>query len=103
MLSLAVLLVGCDRQPPQWRPRQRHPRAQMRVRGLWLATRKKGLRPVMSEMIRHGRLVARDGGEIQAAAAHGRDRATAQRLIRQRPAAADATASARNSGMTSLA
>jgi hypothetical protein len=49
--SRFFLLVGCNRQPPQ-RLRQRLARANARA-VLRLATREKGLRPVLSEMIRH--------------------------------------------------
>jgi len=70
VLSRSPLLVGCDRQPPPWRPRQRGPRAQSRVRSCDLAMRRKGLTPVMSETIRHDALVARDHGGIQAVGSH---------------------------------
>jgi hypothetical protein len=53
MPSRCSLLVGSNRQPPQRQPRQRLARAQKRVRGCDLASREKGLRPVMSEAIRH--------------------------------------------------
>jgi hypothetical protein len=52
-------------------------RARKRAFRLGAGDEEKGLRPVMSEPIRHGRLVARDGGEIQAgqrAAAVGQQR-----------------------------